>query len=48
VLVHGGVSDRTYWAPVLPALTEQFTVVVIVMDEAVLGPGPYAASSNSA
>ena len=27
VLVHGGVSDRTYWAPILPALTEQFTVV---------------------
>lgn len=27
VLVHGGVSDRTYWAPVLPALVELFTVV---------------------
>src|SRR4051794_39670077 len=27
VLVHGSVSDRTYWAPVLPALTERFTVV---------------------
>jgi pimeloyl-ACP methyl ester carboxylesterase len=29
VLVHGGVSDRTYWAPVLPALTERFTVVCL-------------------
>lgn len=29
VLVHGGVSDRTYWAPVLPALTERFTVVCV-------------------
>ena len=27
VLVHGGVSDRTYWAPVVPALAERFTVV---------------------
>jgi pimeloyl-ACP methyl ester carboxylesterase len=29
VLVHGSVSDRTYWAPVVPALTERFTVVSI-------------------
>jgi pimeloyl-ACP methyl ester carboxylesterase len=29
VLVHGSVSDRTYWAPVLPALAERFTVVCL-------------------
>lgn len=27
VLVHGSVSDRTYWAPVLPALAQRFTAV---------------------
>ena len=29
VLVHGSVSDRTYWAPVVPALAERFTVMSI-------------------
>lgn len=29
VLVHGGVSDRTYWAPVAQALAERFTVVTV-------------------
>ncbi len=29
VLVHGGVSDRTYWAPVVAALGEHFTVVTV-------------------
>jgi pimeloyl-ACP methyl ester carboxylesterase len=29
VLVHGGVSDRTYWAPLVAALAEQFTVVTV-------------------
>lgn len=29
VLVHGGVSDRTYWAPVVPALAERCTVVTV-------------------
>jgi pimeloyl-ACP methyl ester carboxylesterase len=29
VLVHGSVSDRTYWAPVVPALAERCTVVSI-------------------
>lgn len=27
VLVHGSVSDRTYWAPLLPALVQHFTVL---------------------
>lgn len=26
VLVHGAVSDRTYWTPVVPALADHFTV----------------------
>lgn len=29
VLVHGGVSDRTYWAPVLAALADEFTIVSV-------------------
>ncbi len=29
VLVHGGVCDRTYWAPVVPTLAEHFTVVTV-------------------
>jgi pimeloyl-ACP methyl ester carboxylesterase len=29
VLVHGGVCDRTYWAPVVPALARHFTVVTV-------------------
>lgn len=29
LLVHGSVSDRTYWAPVLPALAQHFTVVTL-------------------
>lgn len=29
VLVHGGVSDRAYWAPVVPALAERFTVLTV-------------------
>jgi pimeloyl-ACP methyl ester carboxylesterase len=29
VLVHGGVSDRTYWAPVVPALTGHAAVVTV-------------------
>ncbi len=29
VLVHGGISDRTYWAPVVPALAERFTVLTV-------------------
>ena len=29
VLVHGSVCDRTYWAPVVPALARQFTVVTV-------------------
>ena len=29
VLVHGGVCDRTYWAPVVPALAQHFTVFTV-------------------
>jgi pimeloyl-ACP methyl ester carboxylesterase len=29
VLVHGGVSDRTYWTPVVPALAQHFTVFAV-------------------
>jgi pimeloyl-ACP methyl ester carboxylesterase len=29
VLVHGAICDRTYWAPVAPALAEHFTVVTV-------------------
>ncbi len=29
VLVHGSVSDRGYWAPVSPALAEDYTVVTV-------------------
>jgi pimeloyl-ACP methyl ester carboxylesterase len=29
LLVHGSVSDRTYWAPVVPALAARFTVVTV-------------------
>ena len=29
VLVHGAAADHTRWAPVLPALTERFTVLAI-------------------
>jgi pimeloyl-ACP methyl ester carboxylesterase len=29
VLVHGGVSDRTYWTPVVPALVQHFTVFAV-------------------
>lgn len=29
VLVHGGISDRTYWAPVVPALAQRCTVLTV-------------------
>jgi pimeloyl-ACP methyl ester carboxylesterase len=29
VLVHGSVSDRTYWAPVVPTLARRYTVVSV-------------------
>jgi pimeloyl-ACP methyl ester carboxylesterase len=29
VLVHGGVSDRTYWTPVVPSLARHFTVFAV-------------------
>lgn len=29
VLIHGALSDRTYWAPVGPGLAERFTVVTV-------------------
>jgi pimeloyl-ACP methyl ester carboxylesterase len=29
VLVHGSISDRSYWTPVVPVLAEHFTVVTV-------------------
>ncbi|MGH3995539.1 MAG: alpha/beta fold hydrolase, partial [Pseudonocardiaceae bacterium] len=29
VLVHGSISDRTYWASVVPALTQRCTVLTV-------------------
>ena len=29
VLVHGSISDRGSWTPVVPALAEHFTVVTV-------------------
>ncbi|MGH3775933.1 MAG: alpha/beta fold hydrolase [Pseudonocardiaceae bacterium] len=29
VLVHGGISDRTYWAPIVPALAQRCTVLTV-------------------
>lgn len=45
VLVHGGTADRTRWAPVVPALAERFSLLVV--DRRGRGvsrhePGPYA------
>ena len=29
VLIHGSISDRTYWTPVIPPLAERFTVITV-------------------
>lgn len=29
MLIHGGISDRTYWAPVVPALAQRCTVLSV-------------------